>query len=163
LGFVETSQTDWIRASLIGAAPLIAGGLFVAYAANYRMDLQLLWDVLRQSQFDLFWKGVAALPKLNDFWLWFYLTFVVSSTMLPSSSDRHAWMPFTLVLFLLLGLAILVGAGPWMLERLAPPLNSMVKAVAMLFGISVIVHTVLFLPIFGFHKLLVRLTGLDVK
>jgi hypothetical protein len=163
LGFVETSQTDWIRASLIGAAPLIAGGLFVAYAANYRMDLQLLWDVLRQSQFDLFWKGVAALPKLNDFWLWFYLTFVVSSTMLPSSSDRHAWMPFTVVLFLLLGLAILVGAGPWMLERLAPPLNSMVKAVAMLFGISVIVHTVLFLPIFGFHKLLVRLTGLDVK
>jgi len=163
LGFVETSQTDWIRASLIGAAPLIAGGLFVAYAANYRMDLPILWDVLRRGQFDLFWMGVAALPKLNDFWLWFYLTFVVSSTMLPSSSDRHAWMPLMFVIFLLFGLAILVGAGPWMLERLAPPLNSMLKALAMLFGISLIVHTVLLLPVFGFHQLLVRLTGSDVR
>jgi len=163
LGFVETSQTDWIRASLIGAAPLIAGGLFVAYAANYRLDLQILWDVLRKGQFDLFWMGVISLPKMKGFWLWFYLTFVVSSTMLPSSSDRHAWMPLLLVIFLLLGLAILVGAGPWMLERLAPPLNSMFKALAMLFGISGIVHTVLLLPVFGFHKILVRLTGFEVK
>ena len=163
LGFVETSQTDWIRASLIGAAPLIAGGLFVAYVANYRMDLPILWDVLRKGQFDLFWIGITALPKLNDFWLWFYLTFVVSSTMLPSSSDRHAWLPLIIVLFLLFGLAILVGAGPWMFERLAPPLNSMLKALAMLFGISVSVHAVLLIPIFGLHKLLVRLTGFDVR
>jgi hypothetical protein len=162
LGFVETSPTDWIRASLIGAAPLIAGGLLVAFAANYRMDLPLLWDVLRRGQFDLFWMGVVALPNLHDFWFWFYLTFVVSSTMLPSSSDRHAWMPLMLVMFLLFGLAVLVGAGPWMFERLAPTINSMLMALAMLFGISVIVHTVLLLPIIGFHRLLVRITGYDV-
>jgi len=163
LGFVETSQADWIRASLIGAAPLIAGGLVVAFVANYRMDMPLLWDVLRKGQFDLFWIGITALPKLNDFWLWFYLTFVVSSTMLPSSSDRHAWMPLMFVLILLFGLAVLVGAGPWMFERLAPALNSMLKALAMLFGISVIVHTILLLPSLGLHKLLVRLTGFDVR
>jgi len=72
-------------------------------------------------------------------------------------------MPLMFVIFLLFGLAILVGAGPWMLERLAPPLNSMLKALAMLFGISLIVHTVLLLPVFGFHQLLVRLTGSDVR
>ncbi len=162
LGFVETSRTDWVRASLIGAAPLIAGGLFVAYAANYRMDLPLLWDVLRKGQFDLFWMGIIALPNLQDFWIWFYLTFVVSSMMLPSPSDRHAWMPLMLVMSLLLGLAVLVGAGSWMFERLAPPINSMLRSLAMIFGISVIVHTFLLLPIIGFHKLLVKVTGYDV-
>jgi hypothetical protein len=66
------------------------------------------------------------------------------------------------VMFLLFGLAVLVGAGPWMFERLAPTINSMLRALAMLFGISVIVHTVLLLPIIGFHRLLVRITGYDV-
>ncbi|OGN75835.1 MAG: hypothetical protein A2X25_01435 [Chloroflexi bacterium GWB2_49_20] len=162
LGYVETSQTDWIRASLIGTAPLIVGGLFVAFAANYRMELPLLWDVLRKGQIELFWMGVVALPNLHDFWLWFYLTFVVSSTMLPSNSDRHAWLPLGFVLILLFGLAVLVGAGPWMLDKLAPPINSMLRALAMLFGISVIVHAILLLPIAGFHKILVRITGFDI-
>ena len=162
LGFVETSRTDWVRASLIGAAPLIAGGLFVAFAANYRMGLPLLWDVLLKGQFDLLWMGITALPNLPNFWIWFYLTFVVSSTMLPSTSDRHAWMPLMLVIFMLIGLAVLVGAGSWMFDRLAPAINSILKALAMLFGISVIVHIVLLLPIFGFHKLIRKITGYDV-
>lgn len=162
LGFVETSQTDWIRASLIGAAPLIAGGVFIAIVANYRMNLPLLWNVLRSGQLDLFWIGIGTLPKLNNFWLWFYLTFVVSSTMLPSSSDRHAWMPFIILLILLTCLAIMVGAGPWMLERLAPPINSMLESLAMLFGISIIVHLVLLIPAFCLHKLLARITGFDI-
>src|SRR5215470_8700500 len=33
LGFVETAQSDIVRDSLIGAAPLIAGTIFVAYVA----------------------------------------------------------------------------------------------------------------------------------
>lgn len=162
LGFVETSQTDWIRATMIGAAPLIAGGMFIAFAATYRMELPLLWDTLRSGQFDFFWMGIVELPKVHDFWIWFYLTFVVSSTMMPSSSDRHAWMPFGIILVILIGLAILVGAGPWMLDRIAPPLNSMLRALALLFGISVSVHAILLLPIFGFRKILVRITGYDV-
>jgi hypothetical protein len=163
LGYVETSPTDWVRGSLIGAAPLIAGGIFVAYAANYHMDLPLLWDFLRKGQIELFWMGIKTLPSLHDFWLWFYLTFAVSSTMLPSSADRHAWMPLGFVTILLLALAILAGAGPWMLEKLAPLVNSMLIALAILFGLSVIVHAVLLLPLAGLHKILVRITGFDIN
>ncbi|HEX9028794.1 MAG TPA: hypothetical protein VF823_06440, partial [Anaerolineales bacterium] len=32
LGFVETASSDWLRDTLIGAAPLFSGGAFVAYA-----------------------------------------------------------------------------------------------------------------------------------
>ena len=160
LGYVETSQTDWIRASLIGAAPLISGGLFVAYIANYLMQLPFLWNLLQNGQYNLFWMGIKSLPNIHLFWLWFYLTFVVSSTMLPSSSDRHAWVPLGFVLTLLFGLAIIVGAGSWMLVNMAPLINSFLKAVAMLFGLSVLVHAILFLPIAGFHRILSRVTGL---
>src|SRR5262245_9980511 len=44
LGYVETGQSDMIRDSLIGAAPLIIGTLFVAYTAVFQLDMRILWD-----------------------------------------------------------------------------------------------------------------------
>jgi hypothetical protein len=162
LGYVETEHSDIVRDSLVGAAPLIVGGLFVAYAAIYRLHMLRLWDVLRNGQFGLFWFGLTLLPKIPDFWLWFYLTFAVCSTMLPSESDRYAWLPLGLWLGGLVGLALLAGAGPWMLENLAPPLNDFLRSVATLFGLSTVVHIVLVLPVALTHRLLTRFTGLDV-
>jgi hypothetical protein len=163
LGYVETQQTDVARDSLIGAAPLFAGGLFVAYAAIYHLHLLPLWDVLRNGQFDLFWLGITLLPQVKDFYVWFYLTFAVSSTMMPSTSDRHAWMTLGLVVMVLLGLALLAGAGPWMLAYLAPSLNSFLNSVATLFALSVVVNAIMILPFLLVHRLLTRLTGMEIR
>jgi hypothetical protein len=162
LGYVETAKSDIVRDSLIGAAPLIVGTLFVAYAAVYRLDLRVLWDVLRNGQFNLFWMGIGALPTVKDFYLWFYLTFAVSSTMMPSESDRHAWLELVISVGVLFALALLVGAGPWMLDNVAPLVNNFLSSVAVIFGLSLVVHIVLILPIALIHKLLARATGVDV-
>lgn len=131
LGYVETARTDMARDSLIGAAPIVAGGLVVAYIAIYPLNLLPLWDVLRNAQFNLFWLGVTLLPQMKDFALWFYLTFAISSTMMPSESDRHAWLPLGLLVAALLALALFAGAGPWMLETVTPPLNAFLRGVAL--------------------------------
>lgn len=162
LGYVEVSKTDILRDSLIGMAPLIVGGLFISYAAIYPLNLLPLWDALRQANFSLFWMGLAALPSLPDFPLWFYLTFAVSSTMLPSESDRNAWLPLSGVIALFVVLAVFAGAGVWMLETLAPPLNIFFRSVATIFGLSAAVHGFLALPLLLIHKLLTRVTGLDI-
>jgi hypothetical protein len=159
LGYVETGQADILRDALIGLAPLITGGLFVAYTAIYHLHLLPLWEFLRRGQMDLFWMGLAGVPSLQDFPLWFYLTFAVSSTMLPSASDRHAWLPLGLWLGLLVGLALLAGAGPWMLTNLAPPLNAFLRSLATLFGLSAALHALLILPLMLIYQLLSRLTG----
>jgi len=163
LGYVETSKTDIVRDSFIGAAPLFIGGLFVAYLALTRLHLLPLWDVLRNGQFGLFWLGVTLLPQIKDFPLWFYLVFTVSSTMLPSQSDRHAWLPLGLAVIVLIAAAILAGVGPWMLQNVAPGLNGFLSSAAVIFGLSAAVHAVLILPIGLVHFLLARLTGVNVK
>ncbi len=162
MGYVETARTDIVRDSLIGAAPLVVGGLFVAYAAISRLQLLPLWDVLRNGQFGLFWMGLKLLPQVKDFPLWFYLTFAVSSTMLPSGSDRHAWLPVGASVFLLLMLALIAGAGPWMLQNMAPPLNTFFGSVATVFGLSTAVHAALIVPFALAHRLASSLTGVDV-
>ncbi len=162
LGYVETSRSDIVRDSLIGAAPLIVGTLFVAYVAVYRFEMRVLWDVFRNGQFNLFWLGVRALPNVRDFYLWFYLTFVVSSTMTPSESDRHAWLELVISVGVLFAITLLFGAGPWMLSNLAPRISNFLGFVAVIFGLSNFVHIVLILPTALMHKLLARVTGIDV-
>jgi hypothetical protein len=161
LGYVETVKTDIIRDSLIGAAPLIAGGSLVAYLSVTHLDLLPLWAVLSNGQLNLFWLGVTLLPQVKDFPLWFYLVFTISSTMLPSRSDRHAWLPLGVTVAVLLVLAVVVGAGPWMLNSVTPILNAFLRSSATVFGLSALLHAVLIVPIWLVHLGLVRITGLD--
>jgi len=162
LGYVETARSDVVRDSLIGAAPLIVGTLFVAYVAIYHLQMRVLWDALRNGQTNLFWLGMRALPRVPDFFLWFYLAFAVSSTMMPSESDRHAWLELVISVGVLFGMALLFGAGPWMLSNIAPRLNNFLSSVAIIFGLSAFVHILLILPTALIHKLLSRATGVDV-
>jgi hypothetical protein len=162
LGYVETARSDVIRDSLIGAAPLIVGTLFVAYVAIYHLQMRVLWDALRNGQLDLFWLGVRMLPQAPDFYLWFYLAFAVSSTMMPSESDRHAWLEMLISIGVLIVIALFFGAGPWMLSNVAPRLSNFLSSVALIFGLSVFVHLLLILPTALIHKLVARATGVDV-
>jgi hypothetical protein len=154
LGYVETERADILRDSLVGLAPIIAGTLFVAYAGVAQLRLDALWEVLRNGQMNLFWMGLRLLPSAPDFYLWFYLTFAVSSTMLPSESDRHAWLPLGLWIGVLFAIAITAGAGSWMLENLAPFFDPFLRSIALMFALSDIVHVILLIPIYGFRRLL---------
>jgi hypothetical protein len=163
LGYVETEKADWLRGSLIGAAPLIAGGALISYLAAVVLELPGLWEQIINGQSTLFWSGLLMLPGKKLFWLWAYLIFVVSSTMLPSDSDRHSWFPLGLTMGFLLVVVILAGAGPWIVENMAPSLNSLFNGLAMVIGLSGILHILLYLPTVVVHKILVRITGYDIR
>ncbi len=163
LGYLEAASSDFLRDSLVVLAPLISGMLFIAFAANFPMHLTIMWDTLRNGQWSLFFAGLQELPTVPDFWIWFYATFAVSTTMLPSESDRHAWLPLGLVSVLLLAAAVLAGAGPWMLANMAPPFNQFLRGTAVILLVSISVHILLILPLWPIHRLLTRLTGLDVS
>jgi len=163
LGYVETASGGFVRDALVGAAPLVTGSLFVAYAAIYRMQLLPLWDFIRQADWGSFWQQFMLVPSRPDFWLWFYLAFTISSTMMPSASDRHAWLPLGLLVAMLVGIAVLFGAGTWMLENLAPPFNSFLRALALIFALSGVLHVLLILPFLLLHRLSTSLTGVDIS
>jgi hypothetical protein len=159
MGYVETVKTDVIRDSLIGAAPLLSGGLFIIYAGITRLHLDVLWLELIDGGPGKLFASLDTVMNMPDFWLWFYLIFTVSSTMMPSSADRRAWLPIAVVVLVIFTLVLTAGLGPWMLEHLAPVVNSSLRAVAAVFGISMAVHLVLLLPLLGFRQLLEKLTG----
>lgn len=162
LGYVETVSTDFVRDALIGVAPLVTGVIFVAFAGVSRLGMNALWESLTQGQLNSINPALISMVARPDFWLWFYLVFTVSSTMLPSASDRRAWLPLILVLLFLLGVILLVGVGPWLLSRLGPTIKSAIDAITMVLGITVLIHLVMFPPAYFLRKLISRLTGLQV-
>jgi len=147
LSFVETAQTDWLRDALIGSAPLLSGGTFVAYAGLSHLGIPGLWRAYISGYFGGLLGAVQNLTLQTDFWIWFYLAQVVSSTMFPSVSDRKAWLPLCFICMLLFVVSLYHGAGSWLVGNLAEPLNCILLAVAMVFGVSVLVHVVLLPPI----------------
>lgn len=163
LGYVEAATSDIFRDSLVGLAPLISGMLFIAFEASSHLHLSILWDTLRNQQWDLFLMGLQELPNVPDFWLWFYGTFAISTTMMPSESDRHAWLPLGLVSGLLLILAVIEGAGPWMLTNLAPAFNQFLRSTSLILLVSIVVHILLILPLLLIHRVLTQITGLDLE
>jgi hypothetical protein len=163
LGYVETVSGGFVRDALIGFAPLILGCLFVAYTAIYQMHMLPLWDLLHNANWGMIWVMFISIPQEPDFWLWFYLTFTISSTMMPSQSDRHAWLPLGLLVVGLIVVSILAGAGTWMLANLTPPFNQFMQALAMIFGLSGLLHLILILPFLLMHKILAKITRLDVE
>ena len=82
--------------------------------------------------------------------------------MLPSASDRRAWLPLILVMVFLLGVLLLVGVGPTLLSTIGSTLLSTLDAITMVLGITVIIHLVLLPPIYLIRKFVSRLLGLQV-
>jgi hypothetical protein len=159
LGYVETTPADPLREALIGMAPLFTGGVLVSYLGISRLALVPLAAFIGQGDWPGFWQGFFALPERTDFWLWFYLAFTISSTMLPSASDRRAWLPVSLVVLVLLALALFAGAGPWMLDNLTPWFNRALLAMATVFGVSLALHLVILVPFRLLRELILSVTG----
>ncbi len=162
LGYVETVSTDFVRDSLIGMAPLVSGVIFVAFAGVSRLGFNSLWESITQGQLNTLNSVLAAMVARPDFWLWFYLVFTVSSTMVPSASDRRAWLPLILVVGFLLVLLLVVGIGPLLLSTLGTGLRAAVNAITLVLAITDIIHLVLLPPAYFIRKVLSRLFGLQV-
>ena len=83
--------------------------------------------------------------------------------MMPSQSDRHAWLDLVVAVGVIFGIALIAGAGPWIMSRIAPLLSNFLSSVAVIFGLSVVVHGILILLVALIHKVLAAITGVDVR
>jgi hypothetical protein len=163
LGFVETEKVDFFRDSLIGIAPLLTGGFFVGYAGTEKLGFLPLWDALRLLNLDYILTSMQRVFTQPDFWLWFYLTFVISTTMLPSHSDRQAWLPLIIMIGILGIVGVLSGLGSWMIATLGEPLYKGLRSISVVFCMSAVIHLFILGPMFGTRVLLSKITGLSVK
>ncbi len=159
LGFVPIEQTNAWRASLIGLAPLLAGSTVILLIGYWVFGLGTIGESLAAGNWSALITELPRALKASNAWVWAYLIFAVSNTMLPSQSDRQAWSPIILFLLLIGVLIWIAGLGPAILAHLARPLTIALHWLATMCAITIVVDLPFALLIAFTEKLLERGKG----
>lgn len=163
LGFVPVEETDVVRSSLIGLAPLLAGNTVILLVGYHIFNIGAVHSALMSGSWDGLREGLRAVLRAPDLWVWAYLIFAVSNTMMPSRSDRQAWTPVILFLLLVAVLIWTVGWGPTFIDHLTHPFAVALRWLAMMYALTLAVDLPFILLITLMERLLGRLKGVRVE
>lgn len=163
LGYVETARADPLRESLIGLAPLIFGVSALIFMGYSRLGVGPVGAALGRGDLWAGWAAMQAMGERPDFWLWVYLTFTVSNSMLPSASDRRAWGPVLLAAGALTALMVYAGLGPLVFKSLGGVLGQAASALAAGFTLTVGLNLIILPLLLLLEWVVMRLTGLKVN
>jgi Na+/H+ antiporter NhaC len=142
---------------------LLAGASVVIWIGFARLNVAPVGEALAVG--DLLALGTALRAVFNapDAWLWLYLTFAISNSMLPSASDRRAWPVLLVVTLVLGGILFYAGLGPTLVNALARPLDNALRALAVVFSITIVLDLALAPFIWLIEMGLTRMTGWKVE
>ncbi|MEA3375072.1 MAG: hypothetical protein U9R72_02575 [Chloroflexota bacterium] len=163
LGFVPVEETDFVRASLIGLAPLLTGSAVILSIGYLVFGIGGMQQAFVESDWATIARDFGLMLKAPDLWLWIYLVFTVSNTMLPSRSDRQSWMPILLFIALVAALAWAAGLGPTMVERLGRPLDLAAPWLTAIYAFTIVADLPFVLVIALLERILGQLKGVRVE
>jgi len=149
LKFVEIpSNVHPLKMSIIHIAPTIVGLLAIALIANNILGVEQFFDTISTGQLTDVSRGVSDLTSTTDFWLWIYLAFTISNTMLP---DFKKLAGFRIVGIFLIAIAVvlfLIGIGNQTIGRalrgpVADGLNTLSGIILIIISINIFAVVVL--------------------
>lgn len=157
LGYIEYYEGRIpmpIRGSLIGAAPFASGTFAVWAIGRYALNIPNLG---RQLNAELLTAEIVRIVTTPSTFLWLYLLFAISNSMLPSPSDRREW-PFLLltVVTIMIGVYFL-GAGDALMRDLAAPLSQLFSYLGVAFTLTILVNGIFIILILALEALFGRL------
>ncbi len=163
LGFVPVEETDFVRSSLIGAAPLLSGTAAILLIGIHLFGTPTLVAAMEAGRWAEAAEALRGAFHAPDAWLWFYLIFAIGHTMLPSRADIHAWPFLGALLLAAMGIVVAAGAGAVLFEGLRALMTALAAWMVLLGGSLLLADLPLFSFLAALEWLLGRLTGKRVR
>ncbi len=156
LGSVVVYPGGPIRDSLIGVAPFVAGTVVLLFVSYLVFDVGALGRIWAAEGWSGFFRNVRTLPQTPDFWLWLYVMFAVSNSMMPSAADRQPWLLAGLYVAGVLVLAWIVGLFGYLSEAVWANVLGALQVLTLAFLFSVLVNVVVGALLWLIASLLLR-------
>ncbi|MGC9521621.1 MAG: hypothetical protein ACP5HG_07030 [Anaerolineae bacterium] len=163
LGFVPVRETDFLRASLIGVAPLLIGSVAVVAIGYLVLSTPEILVALSAGDWAAGIDRFLQVLRAPDVWLWVYLVFAIGNTMLPSRSDIHAWPMLGFVALLTATLIGFAGGASLLLAGAGRFLTIAVRWMILLGVSTLLVDFPLFAGIFLLHKIVEWVKGVRLE
>jgi hypothetical protein len=152
LGYVQHGRIDALRHAVVGVAPLIIGTVAILLVCALAFNMPAVYQQIETGNWP---EAIATLARGFETWrgwLAAYATFVISSSMFPSPSDRRGWAPIGLFFIVLLILPAVVGIDLSFLSWLVRPLNIMFQWLLIIFVFALVVDFVFILLLTATHQ-----------
>ena len=162
LGYVEYYRTptlDPVREGLVGMSPLFAGIPAVIFIARRLFNTPEILALIQTADLiALIQAGLQSFQSAEAF-LWMWVLFAVSNSMMPSSADRRAWPLLFLALGVMVGTLYLLGAFPIIINKYGDSASRLFSYIALAFSITIIIDMIAIVVLFFLEKLYERVTG----
>jgi hypothetical protein len=159
LGFVPVEKMGLVRTAVVGLAPLVVGCLALVFIGFKGLQLGSAVDALVEQDWPALMDGLEEVFQAPGMWIWAYLAFAISNTMLPSRSDMRAWPAIALFLTIVAGLVVLLDLG----SALMGPLAGVLRWLAVACGLTVLIDLPFALTILVLEMAMGRLKGMRVE
>ncbi|MBC7813040.1 MAG: hypothetical protein H7175_17925 [Burkholderiales bacterium] len=137
LNFVRLGKkANRFKVAVITTAPLIIGLALVWYIAINVLNIQDFLNRATGEQGDL-GTAISELTSAPDFWLWIYLAFTISNTMMPNLSELRGWRSVGVIIGILVAILFIVGVGDRVLGALSIPIADALNLLSAVFAVII--------------------------
>lgn len=163
LGSVQIANTDMIRNSLIGIAPLLVGSISIIALVKWQFP-KLLGTLVNASGVPLPYgilnrliiEGKSILAQPLNF-MWIYLIFAIANTMFVSESDRRSWPAMAILLAIMGAIIAWIGVSPSLLSLAGGTIQVGISILNAAFIITLIVDVFMTTVILGLEVIVSKL------
>ncbi len=143
LNFVQLSKrAGQVRTAIISTAPLFAGIALVWLIANSVFDIPETAAEMNSGTLTDIGTAINRITSTPDAWLWLYLMFTISNTMIPRDTKMlRGWWLIVGVFAVIMVIAFILGIGQQIFTNaLAIPINDILTTLSGIFAIIIVLN-----------------------
>lgn len=161
LNFVKLSpKASPVKVAIISIAPLIVGLASIAFIAYNILDASTALIIMRGGDLHSVMVGVRHILDAPDFWLWAYILFAISNTMMPNPNALRGWRWIAGGIGIVVVGLFLLGVGNEVIgTALIGPVARGLQALSGIFGIVILANIVAVAILGTIEAIIERVTG----
>jgi hypothetical protein len=143
LNFVQLSKrAGQVRTAIISTAPLFVGIAVVWLIADSIFDIPAIVAEMNSSTQTDMGTAINRITSTPDAWLWLYLMFTISNTMIPRDTKTlRGWWLIAGVFAVIAVIAFVLGIGEQIFTNtLAVPINDILTTLSGIFAIIIVLN-----------------------
>lgn len=162
LDFIRLSKNvSSVRFAIISTAPLLVGLVSVWLIANNVLNVPTFLTELNKDGFlvDIS-TAVSHFTNAPDFWIWVYLAFTISNTMMPNFANLRGWrIILGIIGVLIVGLYVLGAGDQVVMNNLRGPVTDALNSLSSVFAIIIGVDIFMVVVLGTLEAIIERITG----
>lgn len=160
LDFIRLSKNvGAVRFAIISTIPLLVGMAAVWHIANNILNMPLIWAEVNRGSLGA-GEALTRLTTAPDFWIWIYLAFSISNTMMPNFANLRGWRIILGIIGVLIVAVYALGAGDQIImNNLRGPVTDALNSLSTIFAITIAINLFVVSVLGTIEAIIERITG----